>query len=94
MASPRTTRSKTGYKDTTVYEERVTQRGEHYYHPYYVGKLLGRGGFAYCHEVKTIGDEHTYAIKIIDKETDPKKMKEALYRVLTTLTRSKRRSGS
>jgi hypothetical protein len=85
-----------GFKDTTVYEEKVSQLGEHYYQPYFVGALLGRGGFAYCHEVKTLNDNNKYAIKIIPKLTDvdAKKKRDIALRVASPLLRFMRRLTS
>lgn len=90
----RSARPVSAFKDSTVYEEKVTQLGEHYYHPYYVGRLLGTGGFAYCHEVRTINDSNKYAIKIIPKVTDidPKKKREAAVRVTHLTCRSAKKS--
>jgi serine/threonine protein kinase len=75
-ASPR------NHQDSTVYEEKVTQKGEHYFHPYHVGRLLGRGGFATCYEVNAANDNTKYAIKIIPKDEDPQKRLEAIAKVL------------
>lgn len=75
------TRAKSSFKETTIYEEKVSQRGEHYYHPYYIGRFLGKGGFASCHEITAHNDDTSYAVKVIPKETDPKKKLEAIAKV-------------
>ncbi len=77
-------RKSISHQDSTVYEEKVTQKGEHYFHPYYVGRLLGRGGFASCYEVKAANDTARYAIKIIPKDDDPQKRMEAIAKVPLT----------
>ena len=66
-------RSSINFKGTTIFQEIVTPKGEHYYKQHSVGRLLGKGGFAFCHEVKIDGDSTKYAIKIIQKEQDLQK---------------------
>ena len=40
---------------------------------YLKGKLLGKGGFAKCYELKCLNNKKTYAVKIIDKANTKKK---------------------
>ena len=51
-------------------EERITKPGGgETVKKYLKGKLLGKGGFAKCYELKCLNDKKTYAVKIIDKAT-------------------------
>ena len=85
-------RNTINFKGTTVCEEKVTPKGEHYYKQHAVGRLLGKGGFAFCHEVKIDRDTTKYAIKIIQKEQDLQKRSEALSKVNIRESRCARKS--
>ena len=51
-------------------EERIQKPGGgEIVNKYLRGKLLGKGGFAKCYELKCLNNKKTYAVKIIDKAT-------------------------
>jgi polo-like kinase 1 len=51
-----------------VIEERVTKfTGEAVVRRYERGRLLGKGGFAYCYELLNLETRHLSAVKIVQK---------------------------
>jgi serine/threonine protein kinase len=54
-------------KNTTLYEVRLSDRGEHHYQQYRIGNQLGKGGFANVYEITKEHELCTNAVKIILK---------------------------
>jgi hypothetical protein len=62
-----TTRGALNNKERAVYAEKLTMRGEYYYETHYIGKQLGKGGFATCFEIYNSKDDKKNAVKVIPK---------------------------
>lgn len=79
-----------------IYEEKVTMRGEHYYEAYTLGKMLGKGGFATCFEIRDSREGKRNAVKVISKYTkNAKNVKEDnVAKVTASRDRSRKRLHS
>ena len=46
---------------------------------YYTGRLLGKGGFAICHEAQLSGTRMKYALKVVKSRMPQKKMEQKVF---------------